>query len=83
MLAVMPLCNAYMLFQDALVDMTALGEEIHENFPKSYKAHKGIIKAARNLARKLKENNLLRKAFTGQVCVLLKESFRSANSREL
>ncbi|XP_067932543.1 diacylglycerol lipase-beta-like [Watersipora subatra] len=52
--------------KDALVDVTAFSEEIHESFPKSYKAHKGMIKAARNLAQRLKDNDLLLNAFTGQ-----------------
>lgn len=55
------------VFQDAMVDITAFGEEIGEPYSKSYKAHKGMLKSAQNLAEKLKADDLLRNAFMGQV----------------
>lgn len=49
------------------MDVTALGEEIDENLPKTFKGHKGIIKSARNLAERLNADNMLRNAFSGEV----------------
>lgn len=50
-----------------MVDMSAFGEEMGEPYQKSYKAHKGMLKSARNLAERLKKDNLLDNAFHGQV----------------
>ena len=56
--------------QDALVDMTALGELISEAYPATFIGHKGMLRSARNLRDRLKENGLLESAFYGRVCDL-------------
>ena len=65
MCSVLHIHNLY--YQDAMVDITAFGEEMGEPYPKTYKAHKGMLKSARNLAERLKRDSLLANAFTGQV----------------
>ncbi|KAF6020892.1 DAGLB [Bugula neritina] len=52
--------------KDAIVDLTAFADIIHESFPKSYKAHKGMIKSAQNLLERLKRDNLLGRAFNNE-----------------
>ena len=57
-----------------MVDMAALVEELGGDYPKSYKAHKGMLKSAINLKEKLLNGNLLQEAFSREVRSILVSS---------